>query len=130
THWNLSADQIRDQRASTSVWHLNDIRCPGERLKQLAHEMLDRADTGVPVGELARIGFRVSDELLQVLRRDSRMDRDTKSIGSYACDRVHVFHRIIQGPALEQSLIEMRLSPTKQDRVAIGARTSDGSGAD
>src|ERR1700704_4014397 len=55
------------------------------------------------------------------------MNRDTKRIGSNARNRIEVFDRVIERPALEQGLVNVRLSSTEQDRVAIRTGASDGS---
>ena len=79
----------------------------GERFEQFAGEMLDRAGTGVPVGQLAGVCFRVSDELLEGLSRHRRMHGDAQNIGGYARNRIQVFDRIIERRALEQRLVDV-----------------------
>src|SRR6266496_4445353 len=88
--------------------------------------MLDRAGTGVPVGQLAGICFRVSYELLKGLSRHRGMHGDAQNIGGYAGNRIQIFDRIIERLALEQRLVDVRLRPAEQDRVAVGAGTCDG----
>src|SRR5215204_3333436 len=86
-----------------------DVRCPRERFEQLAGKMLDRAHTRVSVGELAGIGFGVSDKPLQRLSRHRRMHSDTERIGCEARNWIKVFHRIVKRPALKQGLVDERL---------------------
>ena len=92
--------------------------------------MLDRADTGMPVGQLAGIGFRIGDELLQALNRHRRMHGDAEKIGGHARNRIQVLDRIIERPALEQRLVDVRLRPAEQDRVAVGPGAGDGGGTE
>src|SRR5262250_1271425 len=54
------------------------------------------------------------------------MNCNTKRIGSNTRNRIQVSDRVIEGPALEQGLVDVRLSSPEQDRIAIGASASDG----
>ena len=87
--------------------------------------MLDRTDTGVSVGQLARVGFRISDELLEGLGRQGRMHGDAEDIGRHARNRVQVLDRIILRPALEQGLVDMRNRAAQHKGVAVRAGARD-----
>src|SRR5437879_4273280 len=54
------------------------------------------------------------------------MDCDTKRIGGDTRNRVEVFERVVEGAALEQGLVNVRLGAAQQNRVAIRASASDG----
>src|SRR6266446_4048046 len=88
--------------------------------------MLDRAGTGVPVGQLPRVGFRVSDELVKALSWHRWMHGDAQDIGGDAGNRVQIFDGIIERLAFKQRLVDMRLRPAKQDRVAVRSGPCDG----
>src|SRR5215207_6976222 len=47
------------------------------------------------------------------------MDRNAERIGCKARDRVQIFHRIIERPALEQGLVDQGLGAPEQNRVPI-----------
>src|SRR5215468_8472375 len=91
--------------------------------------MVRRADTVMPVGQFAGIGLGISDEILQRLRRQRRIDCDGESEESHARNRVQVLDWIVQWPALEQGLVDMRNRAAQQKGVAIGAGARDRSGA-
>jgi len=38
TYRNLPAEQVSNQRAGATVWHLHDVRCSRERLEQFAKD--------------------------------------------------------------------------------------------
>src|SRR4030095_14013174 len=88
--------------------------------------MLDRADTRVPVGQLAGIGFRISDQLSKGPNRHRGMHCDAENIGGDAGNRIQVSDRIVERPTLEQRLINVRLRPAEQDRVAVRLGAYDG----
>jgi|SRR6516165_2657469 hypothetical protein len=85
--------------------------------------MLDRANAGVPIGQLAGIGFRVRDQLLEVLSWQRGMHSNAQNIGGDSGNRLQILDGIIERLALEPRLVDMRLRPAEQDRVAIRART-------
>src|SRR5215470_12395750 len=87
--------------------------------------MIDGADTVMPVGQLAGIGLGISDELFQRLRRQRRIDCDGESEEGHARNRVQVLDWIIQWPALEQGLVDMRKRAAQQKGVAIRAGARD-----
>src|SRR5882672_4725400 len=94
THWNLSGDEICNDRSSTPIWHRHDLAGSCQRFEELAGQMLDRTDTGVPVRDLAGIGVRICDELPEAEGRHRRMHGDTKNVGGHCRDRIEVFDRV------------------------------------
>src|SRR5262245_43827627 len=99
-HRHLSADEVRNHRTSAAIWYVHDLRCPGERFEQFPREMLDRARPGVPVGQLAGICFRISDELLEGVSRHRGVHGDAENIGGDAGNRIQILDRIIEWLAL------------------------------
>src|SRR6266481_8623714 len=81
--------------------------------------MLDGAGAGVPIGQLPRIGFRVSDELVKALSWHRWMHGDAKDIGGDAGNRVQIFDGVIERLVFEQRLVDMSMRPAEQDRVAV-----------
>jgi len=53
-----------------------------------------------------------------------------EAIGSHARNRIEILDRIVERPALEQSLVDVRLRPAEQDGVAIRRSADDRSGAE
>src|SRR5438552_12159485 len=92
--------------------------------------MLDRADPRVPVGQLAGIGFRIDYEFLERLNWYRAMHCNAEDIGGHARNRIQVLDRVIQRPALEQGLVDVRLRAAEQDRVAIRPGACDGGGTE
>src|SRR5215468_8284931 len=89
--------------------------------------MIGRANTGMPVGQFAGIGPGISDEPFQRvrLRRQRRIDCDGESGEGDARNRVQVLEWIVQWPALEQGLVDMRKRAAQQEGVAVGAGARD-----
>jgi hypothetical protein len=56
------------------------------------------------------------------------MHGDAQNIGSHARDWLQVFDRIIERPALEQGLVDVRLRPAEQDRLAVRPGACDSGG--
>src|SRR5215813_8682975 len=77
------------------------------------------------VGQLAGIGLRISDELFEVLRRHRWMDCERQSNDRQARNRIQVLNRIIERPALEQRLVDVRKGAAEQNGVAVGAGVGD-----
>jgi hypothetical protein len=53
-----------------------------------------------------------------------------EAIGSHARNRIEILDRIVERPALEQSLVDVRLRPAEQDGVAVRRSADDRSGAE
>jgi hypothetical protein len=53
-----------------------------------------------------------------------------EAIGSHARNRIESLDRIVERPALEQSLVDVRLRPTEQDGVAVRRSAGDRNGAE
>src|SRR5262249_37764034 len=79
------------------------------------------ANTGVSVGQLAAMGLGVSDELFEVLRRHGWMDCERQSNDRQARNGIQVLNRIIERPALEQRLVDVREGAAEQNGVAVPA---------
>jgi hypothetical protein len=124
-HRELPADQVRHRRPCTPIRYLHNFGGAREGFEQLAGQVVGRAHTRVSVRQLARIGFRVSDKLLEGLSRHRRIDGDAEKVGCHARNRVQVFDRIIERSALEQGLINVRQRAPKEDCIAVGAGTRD-----
>jgi hypothetical protein len=56
------------------------------------------------------------------------MHGDAENIGGHSRNRIQVFDWIIERPALEQGLVDVRLRPAKQDRVAVRLSACDSGG--
>src|SRR5262249_52019121 len=87
--------------------------------------MIRRADTVMPVGQFAGIGLGISDELFQRWRRQRRIDCDGQGEEGHARNRVEILDWIVQWPALEQGLVDMRERAAQQKGVAIRAGARD-----
>src|SRR5207245_2345125 len=66
-----------------------------------------------------------SDELRERLSRHRGMHGDAQNIGGYGGNRIQIFDRIIERLGLEQRLVDVRLRPAEQDRVAVGSSACD-----
>src|SRR5437763_8321649 len=64
-----AADQVGDRRPGPAIRHLDDVGRLRQRLEQLAGQVLDRADAGVGIGQLAGIGLGISDKLFEGANR-------------------------------------------------------------
>src|SRR6266849_9451920 len=91
--------------------------------------MIGRANAVMPVGQFAGIGLGISDELFQRLRQQLRIDCDGEGEEGHARNRVQILDWIVQWPALEQGLVDMRERAAQQKGVAIGAGARDRSSA-
>ena len=65
-HRDLPADQVGDALADALVGHVHDVETAGAQLEQLAREVGDRAVASRAIGQLARIGLGVIDQLPSV----------------------------------------------------------------
>ncbi len=54
------------------------------------------------------------------------MHRDAEEIDRRTRNRSQVLDRIVERPALEQRLVDVRLRPTEQDRIAVRRGARDG----
>src|SRR5262249_35770376 len=84
-----------------------------------------RANTGVSVGQLAGIGLGISDELFEVLCRHRWMHRKRQRYDCQASNRIEILDRIIEWPALEQALVDMREGPAEENGIAVRAGVGD-----
>src|SRR5215470_8849 len=71
------------------------------------------------------MGLGISDELFEVLRRHGWMDCERQSNDRQARNRIQVLNRIIERPALEQALVDMREGAAEENGVAVGAGVGD-----
>jgi hypothetical protein len=67
-------------------------------------EVIDRTGTGGAVGDLAGIGFGISDEFFEGAGRHGGMDRDGEGGDRDIRNRIQVLDRIVLRPALEDRL--------------------------
>src|SRR5215472_12614701 len=58
------------------------------------------------------------------------MHGNDEAIGSHARNRIESLDRIVERPALEQSLVDVRLRPAEQDGVAVRRSANDRSGGE
>src|SRR5215472_3024213 len=70
------------------------------------------------------MGLGISDELFEVLSRHRWMHR--KRHDCQVSNRIEILHRIIEWPALEQRLVDMREGAAEENGVAIRAGAGDG----
>ena len=92
--------------------------------------MIERANAGVPVGQLARIGLHIADELGECLRRHRRMHRQRERGNRDVGNRLQVLERIVERPALEDRLGDVGRRAAEQDGVAVRPRARDGGGTE
>ena len=104
--------------------------CLGERLEELAGEVGHRSGAGRAVGELARIGLVVVDELLDRVHRDARVDDDGERRHRDHRDRLEILHRIVERLDHSDRIEDQRTGAAEQDRVAVGRSMRDGHRAD
>src|SRR5262249_35962256 len=116
---------IGGRRSRPTVWHMHEVRQSSQRFKQFAGQVVQRADTGMPIGQLAGIGLGVLDELTQRVSRHCGMDRKGKSRNHHVCNRLELFERIVEWAAVENSLGDVSARTTQQDSVAVRAGASD-----
>src|SRR4051812_21707994 len=57
------------------------------------------------------------------------MHGDAENVGGHARNRIQIFDRIIEWLALEQGLVDVRLRPAEQERVAVRPGACDGGSA-
>ena len=82
--------------------------------------MIERADAGVPVGQLAAIGLVVVDEFRKRGCRNRWMHRERERRDRDVGYRFKVLERIVKGPRLQYRFGHMRARATEQKRVAVG----------
>src|SRR5436190_7565677 len=92
--------------------------------------MVERADTGVPVGELAGIGLHIRDELHERLRRHGWMHRQREGGDRNVRNRLQLLERIIEWSVLEQGLGDVGRRAAEEDGVAVRASAGDRGGAE
>src|SRR5262245_7134775 len=74
------------------------------------------------------MGLGISDELFEVLRRHGWMDCERQSNDRQARNRIQVLNRIIEWPALEERLVDVREGAAEQNGVAVRAGAGDRGG--
>src|SRR6516225_2350857 len=87
--------------------------------------MIQRTHAGVPVGELAPIGFHIIDKLLQSLCRHQRIDHKSEGRDGNIENRLKVLQWIVQRSALEDRLGNVCGRSTEKYGVAVRAGTGD-----
>src|SRR5262245_2550834 len=80
------------------------------------------------VGQLAGIGLGINNELFEILRRHRWMDCKRQSNDRQARNRIQVLNRIIEWPALEQRLVDVREGAAEQNGVTVRAGAGDRGG--
>ena len=69
-----AAEEVRHERRLAAVGHEDGVDS-GRALERLAEDVLRTAHPRRAVRRLPRSGFQIGDELLEVVRRDTRQDR-------------------------------------------------------
>src|SRR5207245_11243137 len=81
-------------------------------------------------GQLAWTGLGISGERFDGANGERRVNGNDEAIGSHARNRIEILDRIVERPALEQGLVEVRLRPAEQDGVAVRRSAYDCSGTE
>ena len=102
----------------------------GELLEQFAGEVAHRAGAGRAVGQLARIGLGVGDELLERLRRHRGVNDDRGGRDREQRDRHKVLDRIVRHLRHGHRVEHHRAGAAENERVAVGRRARDLGGRD
>src|SRR5262249_52970687 len=110
------------------IRHLRELGQPSEQFELFPSQLVQRASTGVSVGQLAGIGLGINDELFEVLRRHRWMDCKRQSNDRQARNWIQVLNRIIEWPALKQRLVDVREGAAEQNGVAVRAGAGDRGG--
>ena len=77
------------------------------------------ADAGRGIGELARIGLGVGDQLLDVFRRHRRMHHQHQRAGADQADRLEILARVVADIAVERRIDRQRPGAAEHQRVAV-----------
>src|SRR5262249_24361120 len=96
---------------------------------EFAGEVMKRANAGVPIGQLATVGFVVVDELRKRRDRNGRMRRERERRDGDVGYRFEILDRVVERPRLQNRLGDMRARSAKQKRVAVRTGMGDRGGA-
>ena len=129
-HRHLPAERIRSCRTGAAIRHVHEIGRRGQRFQELAGEVVQRADAGMAIGQLARIGLSIVDELRERARRQRRMDGERERRHHHVADRFELLERIVERSILEDRLGDVRARSAQEDRVAIGTGAGDRAGTE
>jgi hypothetical protein len=123
---HFAAEQARQSGAIAAVGHMGHANA-GHHLELLAREVADAAGPGRTHVDLARIGFRVGDELRHRFRRYRWVDRHHQRRSADPGDWHNVAQEIEAEIVVECGIGRVVRAGQKQ-RVAIRPRVDDGVG--
>jgi hypothetical protein len=118
-----------DDRRAAAILRL-DERHAGALLQQLAGDVTERAVARISRGDLAGIGLRVVDKLLQRFRRKTVLGRDDDRRFAHQHDRREVALRIVRHDLVDELVVRRRPGRREQERVAVRRGFRDGRAPD
>src|SRR5262249_56020897 len=121
------ADGVGGRGYGPSVWHMQEVGESRQRFQQFARQVIERANAGMPIGQLAGIGLGVVDELSQCPGRHCGMDHERERRNHDVRNWLELLERIVERTALEDRLGDMGARAAQEDGVAIRTDASDGS---
>src|SRR4029450_632621 len=92
--------------------------------------MVQRANAGMPIGQLAGIGLGIVDELSQCASRHGGMNGERESRNHHIGNRLELLERIVERTALEDRLGDVSAGTTEQNRIAVRTGASDRGGTE
>ena len=125
---HLSAEQIGQRGRHAAIGHVHHVDA-GHHLEQFGGDVGDPADAARTVGELARIGLGIGDELGNRLGRNRRIYHHDKGAADEARDRRDVADEIEIEFVVERRIDRVRRTD-QEERVAVRRRAHDRLGGD
>ena len=125
---HLPTEQIGERGCYAAIGHVHHVDA-GHHLEQFGGDVGDAADAARTVGELARIGLGIGDELGKRLGRNRWMDHHDKGAADEARDRRDVANEIEIELVVKRRIDRVRRTD-QEERVAVRRRTHDRLGGD
>ena len=113
-HGNAATDHVVERRRHALVGHLENVDA-GEALERLAGE--NARGVTAAIGELARVGFGVGDQLGKRLHRDRRVDHHHQREAADPGDRRKILQRVVADILEQERIGRMRRVGAGEQRV-------------
>ena len=124
-HLDLSAHRIGERLVDASIRHRHAGHA-GRVLELLHHQMIERADAGGSVIDLARVCLRVRDEFLQRVDRHGTRDDEHVRRAAEHRDRREILDGVVAEIALHRRVCRVGGDVADHQRVAVRLRPRDG----
>ena len=122
-HGDLVTHQRGQCRPTPLVGYVNHAAVHGYQ-QQLGRQMDARADAGRTEAQLAGIGPHLGDQLLEVSRRQRRLDQQDIGLLGDQGHRSEIAKRVV-GQFLVERWIDGQADAAQQHRIAVGRRLRD-----